>query len=544
MANLLDRLAFWRRPQVPAFVQPIDQGLMDLPLRRDIATQAALVRQTQVKESLGMAMGGAAWLDPDEAQYRRLTSGAKYQRRDLSPLQQDRMLEVTWFLWEQNPFARRLVTLMTDLILGQGVTVRADDDRVQEQIDLTWNHRMNRIPARLREFHNFLSLTGELILPVTRNPVTGVPVIGFIDPYQVKDIIPLDGNVLIPDQVVLKATPGQTQGQSMKIIRQNPATGRLEGDCFFFAINKLPNSLRGRSDLLPLADWLDLYDQYLFGEVERLGLLSAFVWDYKIAGADDPKIQQKLAAFPTPKPGTVFAHNENEELTARTPDLKAADRTEVAKLLRTHLAGSMGYPLSYLGDIDSNRATIEGQNDVAMKTPAARQIEFAGILHEIVQYTVESVTSTNPALYRDVVGGFKVNMPEIAAKDIARVGSILAQVVTANDTAIQNQTLSKKAAVTIQVALVKHLGIDLNEAELNDQIEDEAEERQAKADQIQAQMARTNPPVPGDDDQADDDDPDDPNDDGDDPEEEDDDAPIPPKRNGKKAARTREAVRA
>jgi hypothetical protein len=63
----------------------------------------------------------------------------------------------------------------------------------------------------------------------------------------------------------------------------------MEGEVFYFAINKLPNSLRGRSDLMALADWLDLYDQYLFSEVERLHLLSAFVWDYKIEGATDEK---------------------------------------------------------------------------------------------------------------------------------------------------------------------------------------------------------------------------------------------------------------
>ncbi len=504
---ILDRLLPWRRqrPNPAQFIEPsIADPLIDLPLRREAASDAYAVRRQGAQESLGMTLNGLAQVDPDEGAWRRLSSGQKFQRRDLTLLAQDRMLEVSWFLWEQNPFAKRLVTLMTDLILGEGVTVQADDERIQEQIDKTWNHPINQVPARIREFHNFLSLTGELILPMAQNDVTGRPVFGFIDPYQVKAVHPLPDNILIPDILELKPVTGAGDGQKLKIVRPNPATGKLEGEVLFFAINKLPNSLRGRSDLLPLADWLDLYDQYLFGEVERLGLLSAFVWDYTITGADEPKIAEKLSKFPNPKPGAVFAHNENETLEARTPDLKASDRSEVAKLLRIHLAGSMGYPLSYLGDIESNKATIEGQNDVMMKTPAARQKEFAAILGTLVQVTVEGTTTRNPSLFRGFRPGWKVQMPEIAAKDISRVGAVLASVVTANDTAIQNETMSKKAAIVIQAALIRHLGVDLDTQEMEAQIEDERQERQDRADDLQAQMAarratNPNPPIPGDD---------------------------------------------
>jgi hypothetical protein len=47
-------------------------------------------------------------------------------------------------------------------------------------------------------------------------------------------------------------------------------------------------------------------------------------------------------------------------------------------MLRVHIAGAFGFPLSYLGEMDSNRATIEGQNDILLKTPARRQKEIGG----------------------------------------------------------------------------------------------------------------------------------------------------------------------
>lgn len=493
---------------------PVVQGevLDDLPLaedalisRREAATASLISqREAQKAEALGIgSIGPGLGLDADDYQYRRMTGGGNQQRRDLTPLQQDRMLEIVWYLWEQNAFAKRLVTLMSDLILADGVTVEAVDERVQEVIDGAWNHRVNQLKTRIIEFHNALSVNGELIITVAVNPINGIPTIGFIDPYQVKSILPLPDNVLVPDKLVLKSGAGEPE-KMLRIVRENPDTGMLEGEVFYLGINKMPNSLRGRSDLSTLADWLDLYDTYLFAEVERLQLLSAFVWDYEIQGAEKGEIVTKLRDFPKPTPGRVWAHNEKEQLNARTPDLKAADRSEAGRMLRVHIAGAFGFPLSYLGEIDSNKASIEGQNDVLLKTPAARQKTFAAFIDQFVRFTVEQATGKNPALFRDAQPAYRIRMPEIAAKDIARVGTVLVSVISAMDTAMANRTASRKLAVTVLVAMLKQLGIESDPQEIIDQADIDAEERQAMADELQAEMARqnggqTNPPVPNDD---------------------------------------------
>lgn len=484
-------------PDLQFDAEPVGLAVIDRP-----APKAPVAVQQQIEEGLSL---GTMSLDSDDYQYRRLTDGKKVHRRDLSPLAQDRMLEISWFLWEGNPFAKRLITLMKDLILGEGVEVNADDERLQEAIDKTWNHPVNQLSRRLGEFYQMNSLSGELILPAGVNPIDGRITLGFIEPYQVKDVIPFEGNALIPDEIVMKGESGSSEGKRYKVIRFNPASGMLEGEVFFHAINKLPNSLRGRSDLMALADWLDLYDQYMFSEVERLHLLSSFVWDYEITGAQsDKEVADKVKKLPRPKPGQVFGHNEKEKLTAKTPDLKATDRSEVARMLRVHIAGSYGFPLSYLGEVDSNRATIEGQNDILLKTPSARQKEFGQFINQVVQFGVQNAIQKSPALFRQLKPGWQVTMPEIAAKDIARVGGVLAQVATALDTSINNETMSKKTAIVIQSAIIKHLGVDIDPNTLADEIDSEAEERQARADDMQASMAAAaaaagrnpNPPIP------------------------------------------------
>lgn len=510
--GLFDRfLAPWRPPVSAAAAAASPEPLFDLPLRRDVAT--AQVQTARAQEAFGLT--GAFGGDPDDGLYRRLTTGVRMHHRDLTPLQQERMLEIAWFLFEQNPLAKRLITLTSDLVTGGGITVNAEDARIQAVVDKVWTGRINQLQTRAREFHNALGITGELVLPVAVNPINGGLQLGYLDPAQVEAVIPLPGNILVPMAVRLKSDRmgGGGDARELQIVRENPATGRLEGECFYLGINKLPNSLRGRSDLLAYADWIDMYDQFMLSEVERIHLQSSFVWDYKIEGADQAKIKERLAALPTPRPGQVFGHNEKETLEARTPDLKAVDRSAAGRMMLTHIIGSFGFPLTYFGFTDSNNATIQGQNDIMLRTPESRQHEYRGFLETIVRFAIQQATHRNPVLFQDAKDGFQVRMPEIQAKDVSRVGQIFSQVVSALDTAMQNKTASRQLAVTVTVGLLKHLGIDADPATVIEQADADAEERQDMADQIAAGVARdrarrgpVNAPVP---------DPDDPDDDPD-----------------------------
>jgi hypothetical protein len=520
--GFLDRLlAPWRAPAAP-FLPPMGP-LLDLPLysdpyaqlqaRRDTAGE--VVREAKAAHALQeqYLLGGQFGGDPDEHTYRRISNGVRAHHRDLSPLAQERMLQVAWYLWEQNGLAKRLVTLMTDLVVGGGVTVEAEDERIQEVLDKALTGTGKYLQTKPREFHNALMITGELILPAAVNPISGGLELGYLDPMQIEAVIPTPGNVLVPMAVKLKSdrAAGGDDGKLLQVIRENPMTGLLEGEVFLKGINKLPNSFRGRSDLLPHADWLDQYDQFLLAFVEQMYLQTAFIWDYSIEGADKPTIDAKLKALGTPKPGTVFGHNEKEKLEARTPDLKASDRSNAGRMLLTHIVGTFGYPLSYFGFTDSNHATIEGQNDVMMRTPQARQQEYREFLSQIIRFAIEQATTKNPALFRDASTAFKIRMPEIQAKDISRVGQVLAQVVSAMDTAMANKTASRHLATTALTTMLGQMGLEADPNAVMEQADEEADERQEIADQIAAGVARDrslrNPPVP---------DPDDPDDDEDD----------------------------
>ncbi len=484
--GVLDRMRQWfggwqgrMLPDVPA---PTDY-LGNLEIRRADATRA-------VREATLSGVGTV--LDNDDHLYRAQGGGQSIYTRDFTEVAHDKMLKVCWFLFETNPFAKRLITLMTDLVVGEGVQASAKDPAINGVIEQTWNHPINQFTKRMRSFFLASALNGELILTAARNPVSGIPQFGYIDPLQILTVLKNEENPLIDEYVVLKPINGQSEGYRLKIVQEN-AFGVLEGDVFYFPFNSHPNAKRGRPDLAALADWLDLYDQYQFSEIDRAKQLSAFVYDLTVEGeSSEDALRKRANELKKVKPGGAYVHNEKQTLQAITPSLNGEDRSVVGQQLATHIAGSAGYPLSWLGWIDSNKATIEGQNDILLKTPTARQKEFAGHLQFLLRYAVEGARAANPVLFRQLTAGtdIVVKMPEIASKDIARIGTVLASIASAVDVAVNNGTMSREAGMQTMLAALRHMGIDLDEEAIRQQIEGEMQAKQELDDQRAAALAK------------------------------------------------------
>ena len=93
-----------------------------------------------------------------------------------------------------------------------------------------------------------------------------------------------------------------------------------------------------------MADFVDLYDRLMFDESERMSFIRTFVWDVKVTGADAQELALRAASEPPPKPGSVKFHNESEEWSAVSPDLKSADTQITADMLLALVATGVGLP--------------------------------------------------------------------------------------------------------------------------------------------------------------------------------------------------------
>jgi len=311
---------------------------------------------SEAEEPVRLTEGNGQTVDPDDELWTRLTGDGE---RDLDTLSQERMRTVAVYLWDANVIANRIVELPIAYILGEGARLSANDEALQSVLDGFWRHPINamdkKLPIKVRE----LSLYGEQIWPVFVNEVSGQVQLGYIHPSRLKEVVVDPDN---PDQPVgLVVTKGVMEKElRYRVVVNGPEalfTQRTQalrqaftdGDVFYFAVNTLSTTRRGRSDLRAPADWLDAYDQFLFGELERYNFLRAFVWDVTVAGADDTKIREKARSIKAPTPGSVRVHNESEVWKAETPDLQAADTSNGARLFRNHVLGAASIPEHWFG---------------------------------------------------------------------------------------------------------------------------------------------------------------------------------------------------
>jgi hypothetical protein len=215
--------------------------------------------------------------DPDrkdnlENGFRRLTK--VQNERDLMPLEQQRMIEIAIFLYDSNPLAKRIIDLVNSCVIGDGFSFNATHPKVLDMLKRFWEDPVNAWPLKQRERFKMLSLCGEVLWPVAVRRTDGRVRMGYVDPANIEESVPDPFNPEIFRTAVIKqgyAVDGAELPRRYSLVNMDERPGSLargklnyypEADgAFYFAIDKPPNATRGRSDLITVFDWLDLYDQ-------------------------------------------------------------------------------------------------------------------------------------------------------------------------------------------------------------------------------------------------------------------------------------------
>jgi hypothetical protein len=352
----------------------------------------------------------------DEA--RRYTAGGG--RRDLSPLDQSRMLVVSRYLYDSHPLAAWMVDQRVALLVGDelGYSIEIDgaalgktheettdlEKAIKRALDRFWDGPVFSVRFRADELLTSAFVDGELLLPiVTRNEIDGLPQFDMADASQIQGVHLKPGSGLLVDAIELKPKDPSATGKRLTPVTFNPASQRLEGDAFFFRYSFIANQARGRSFLLRVSDWLDVHDQFLYARADRATLMNAMVWHVTVKGATPEQVQAKAAELrkdPPNKPGTLRVTNENEVWDPKTPDLKAEDATAESKLLRNYILGSKGMPESWFADGgDTTRTTAGEQNDMALMALRRERKMVRTLFRSMLHYAYDELHAMQPTLY-------------------------------------------------------------------------------------------------------------------------------------------------
>jgi len=421
--------------------------------------------QVNFREAAGVTV------DADEEQWRKLTGDAD---RDLSPMTQVRMQKIGHWLWESNLLANRIVELPVAYLLAEGVTLKVQDDENQKVLDRFWRDPINdmdlKLPKKVRE----LGIFGEQCYPAFVNDGDGHVRIGYLDPSLIETVVTDPDNREQPIGVVtVKDRKGNARRYRTIINGPEEVFSRRtreirasfpDGEAFYFRVNDLSSGTRGRSDLLAQADWLDAYDQFLFGELERSGALRAFCWDLTLKNATEDQVKARAKKVAAPKPGSMYVHNDSETLEAVAPDLQAADTSQGARLFRNHVLGGATLPEHWFGGGgDVNRATGESMSEPTFKVLSMRQRFVKHMLESIGRYVLLKASGSDREIdWADPKWAVEAVFPELTVSDTTKYAAALQQVVVAVALAIERGLMTEATALKIINAVAGRLGVEFD----------------------------------------------------------------------------------
>lgn len=482
-------------------MKPIRERLVEF-LAGDVITRRVAEAETRLKaesdervrEALSVGLTRADQQLMEQG-FRRLTSQGTYSARDLTPLAQDRMLALAYWLWESNPLAQWLIEVAVDFIWGEGGKVESDVPEVQEILTRFWKDPVNQLDLRMDSFIRELGLQGELCFPVFVNDVDGHARLGYVDPCEIEEVVTDPDNILIPVTVVLKASAAGQRKRYLKVVREDIDRASMffgllmptregetdpisrhpyDGSCLLFQVNKVSNARRGRSDLLSLIDWLDGYDDFLFNQLERGQVLDSFFWDATVEGATEEQLQEFVQRNSKIRRGMVRAHNERVKWDVVAPDLKSQDKDTMARMLRGHMLGSRSLPEHFFGlGGEVNLATAKEMALPTIKRMSRRQKQVRCLietlarfqLHQAIRKGVLRIQGELVSLPGPVEASIRVTMPELSLRDTGALATALSQLTLALAQAELQGWLQKETAARLFALVASQLGAEINATE-------------------------------------------------------------------------------
>jgi hypothetical protein len=459
-----------------------------------------------VQEAIDLAPGEV--IDSDDGLWRSLTG----QRSDNLPdFQQERSIKIAKYLFRSNPAGNRLLTLLSDFVLGEGVSLSFRNSDVEQVVMRHWDDPYNDWDLAMSDYFENYLLFGELLMPLFPNQTDGHLRIGLQLAENIKSVQSDPENWRVPRTVTMSKRVGEDTERRYRVVNVRESRDELEDSegvasppaLLFTRGNPFGN--RGISILYAIADLLDLLEQFMYSEVERSFLLKAFVFVVTMHGATQEEINAaiKTGRFAPPKPGTVVVKNEKEDWDVSNPQLNTADAWNGLRSLRNHLTGSVGIPEHWFSEGgDVNRATASEMSAPPLKRLTRLQNDWRAVLNAVIRAQIDYAIlkgtlkemvpiEKDGQETKDLIPAheaYTLSMPDLSPSDNKEVVETLSTLTSTLMLAEDAEYMSKRTARTIFLTLVQQLGVEIDIAEEETAIlkdEEDCAEDMADVPQVQ-----------------------------------------------------------
>ena len=359
--------------------------------------------------------------------------------------------------YNANPMANAIVEMGVNFVLGDGLHVEAPHPKVQRLLDAFWHDPDNRMDIRQYELATELSLYGELFVRFFVNPYSGHVKIGLLDPSLV-DMIETDPNNIEKQlrvhqrPIAMSATAPTPPSTPAPVADPDFIKGiwyEVPDEIVHFAINKVSNAKRGKSDLATLLPWLRRYKDWLIDRVRINKYKAAFLWDVTLAGAGRKEIENKMMEYAIPpEPGSLLIHNESEQWKAVQPQINAGNAAPDGQAIKLMIAMGAGIPEHWLSEGgDVNRATAAEMSLPTLKKFQRRQDYLKYLLRTILDRVVAEAQKAG-TLPRTIDTSYEIRFPELDVEDVKGIGmaafNLSQALVTARELGLVSQETAAK----------------------------------------------------------------------------------------------------
>jgi hypothetical protein len=390
-----------------------------------------------------------------------IISGQSQLERDRFTADREDIQRDALLAWRTNPIAKRIVSLTTQYVIGEGFTVASKHAGTHKFINQWWVHRLNRMDVRVNEWCDELTRAGNLIVLVSTD-AAGMSYVRALPVQQVQTIITRPNDVEQPLAIVEKMQWGASlvstgvgvEGQPVMnagsapymatdptygVVSTGPtdpaamagqpndgtgqpgrgpwtwpaydetSDGQNDDGTFptvalHYAINRPVAAAFGESDLAPLLRWLARYTNWLEDRARLNRFRQAFM--YVVTGtfqskADRLARQAELNANP-PTPGSILVKDIGETWEILHPQLSAHDAADDGLALKKIIAAGSANPLHFLAEPESaTRTTAESAGGPTFRHYEQRQNFFMWLLSDVMDVVTNRRALVDPSVDPD-----------------------------------------------------------------------------------------------------------------------------------------------
>lgn len=307
--------------------------------------------------------------------------------------------------WRVNPLARRIVSMMTQYVVGGGITIESKHRGTNRFLEEWWEHPLNRMATRIYEWCDELTRAGDLFIVVSTDQA-GMSYLRAIPAAEIQDIETAENDVEQELYVIEKPSAdysnptrnkgtGLLEGRRWRIYNQAEDApgedGRLEPVILHYAINRPVGAKFGESDLAPVLRWLTRYASWLEDRARLNRYRNTFLFWVKARftnNAERLERQAELNRNP-PNPGSILVTDESETWEVLSPKLESHEAAEDGLSLKKMIAVGAGLPMHFLAEPESaTRTTAEASGGPTFRHLQQRQEYFLWMLKDIARVVV------------------------------------------------------------------------------------------------------------------------------------------------------------